>query len=66
MTAQLTELIAAHAVLAVFAIMAVDAVLPVGGELTMLFAGAVAGGAIAGSSVDVLGRHAPTGPRRSW
>jgi hypothetical protein len=30
--------------------MAVDAVLPVGGELAMLFAGALAAGAIAGSS----------------
>jgi membrane protein DedA with SNARE-associated domain len=32
----------------VFVLMAVDAVLPVGGELVMLFAGALAAGAIAG------------------
>ena len=61
MTSYVTNLISQHAVLAVFAVMAVDAVLPVGGELTMLFAGAVAGGAIAGASVEVLGIHAPTG-----
>jgi membrane protein DedA with SNARE-associated domain len=55
MTAQITQWIADHAVLAVFVVMAVDAVLPAGGELTMLFAGAVAGGAIPGSDVGVLG-----------
>ena len=33
---------------AVFALMAVDALLPVGGELVMLYAGALAAGAIAG------------------
>jgi membrane protein DedA with SNARE-associated domain len=48
MTAQLTSWIAAHGLLAVFALMAVDAVLPAGGELVMLFAGALAAGAIAG------------------
>jgi membrane protein DedA with SNARE-associated domain len=48
MTAQLTHWVAAHGLLAVFVVMAVDAVLPVGGELVMLFAGALAAGAIAG------------------
>jgi membrane protein DedA with SNARE-associated domain len=48
MTAQLTSWIAAHGLLAVFALMAVDAVLPAGGELVMLFAGALAAGAITG------------------
>jgi membrane protein DedA with SNARE-associated domain len=48
MTAHLTNWIAAHGLLAVFALMAVDAVLPAGGELVMLFAGALAAGAIAG------------------
>jgi membrane protein DedA with SNARE-associated domain len=48
MTAQLTHWVAAHGLLAVFVLMAVDAVLPVGGELVMLFAGALAAGAIAG------------------
>ena len=48
MTAHLTGWIAAHGLLAVFCLMAVDAVLPAGGELVMLFAGALAAGAIAG------------------
>jgi membrane protein DedA with SNARE-associated domain len=48
MTAQLTNWIADHGLLAVFALMAVDAVLPAGGELVMLFAGALAAGAISG------------------
>jgi membrane protein DedA with SNARE-associated domain len=48
MTAQLTNWIADHGLLAVFVLMAVDAVLPAGGELVMLFAGALAAGAISG------------------
>jgi membrane protein DedA with SNARE-associated domain len=48
MTAHLTHWIAAHGLIAVFLLMAVDAVLPAGGELVMLFAGALAAGAIAG------------------
>jgi membrane protein DedA with SNARE-associated domain len=48
MTAHLTHWIAAHGLIAVFVLMAVDAVLPAGGELVMLFAGALAAGAIAG------------------
>jgi membrane protein DedA with SNARE-associated domain len=41
-TAHLTSWITAHGLLAVFGLMAVDAVLPIGGELVMLFAGALA------------------------
>src|SRR3954451_19373276 len=48
MTSHLTHWIAAHGLLAVFILMAVDAVLPAGGELVMLFAGALAAGAVAG------------------
>ncbi len=48
MTAHLTQWIAAHGLVAVFVLMAIDAVLPAGGELVMLFAGALAAGAIAG------------------
>jgi membrane protein DedA with SNARE-associated domain len=48
MTAHVTNWIADHGLLAVFVLMAVDAVLPAGGELVMLFAGALAAGAIAG------------------
>ena len=61
MTAHITDWIAHHAVLAVFVVMAVDSVLPVGGELAMLFAGAVAGGAVAGSHVGLLGTTVATG-----
>jgi membrane protein DedA with SNARE-associated domain len=50
MTSQLTHWIAAHGLIAVFVLMAIDAVIPAGGELVMLFAGALAAGAIAGHS----------------
>lgn len=50
LSAHLTHWIAVHGLLAVFVVMAVDAILPVGGELAMLFAGALAAGAIAGES----------------
>lgn len=46
-TTTLTDWIGTHGVYAVFLIMAIDAVLPAGGELTMLYVGALAGGAIA-------------------
>jgi membrane protein DedA with SNARE-associated domain len=57
-TTSLTDWIARNGIYAVFLIMAVDAVLPVGGELTMLYAGALAGGAIAGHHAIYFG-HAP-------
>jgi membrane protein DedA with SNARE-associated domain len=46
---------------AVFALMALDALLPVGGELIMLYAGALAAGAIAGQEPVLLGWHPATG-----
>ncbi len=46
-TAQLTDLVGNHGVYAVFAIMLVDAVLPAGGEVVMLYAGALASGGLA-------------------
>ena len=48
MTSQVTNWIANHGLIAVFVLMAIDAVLPAGGELVMLFGGALAAGAIAG------------------
>jgi membrane protein DedA with SNARE-associated domain len=48
-------------VYAVFALLAVDALLPVGGELIMLYAGALAAGAIAGQEPVLLGWHPATG-----
>lgn len=44
----ITDTIANHGVSATFLLMAVDALLPVGGELIMVVAGAIAAGAIAG------------------
>jgi membrane protein DedA with SNARE-associated domain len=60
-TGQLTSWIGHHGAYAVFLIMAVDALLPVGGELTMLYAGALAAGAIAGQSPVLLGHDLHTG-----
>jgi len=55
MTTQLTNWIADHGLIAVFALMAVDALLPAGGEVVMLFAGALAAGAVPGHSGPGLG-----------
>lgn len=54
-TGQLTSWVGQHGVYAVFAIMAVDALLPVGGELTMLYAGALASGAVVAAHPALLG-----------
>src|SRR3954452_5123288 len=61
MTAHVTDWIARHGIYAVFLLMAVDALLPVGGELVMLFAGALAGGAIASQHVTLFGAGIPQG-----
>jgi membrane protein DedA with SNARE-associated domain len=60
MTGQVTSSIAHHGVYAVFVLMALDTVLPLGGELTMLYAGVLAGGA-AGAQLTVLGAQVPVG-----
>jgi membrane protein DedA with SNARE-associated domain len=60
-TSSLTDFIGRNGVYAVFLIMAVDAMLPVGGELTMLYAGALAGGAIAGRHPEIFGHVIPHG-----
>jgi membrane protein DedA with SNARE-associated domain len=46
--AVITRWIADHGALAIFVLMGIDALLPVGGELIMLYAGVIASGAIAG------------------
>jgi len=51
----LTNFIVTHGAYAIFLIMAVDAIFPVGGELTMLLAGALAAGAISGHQPVLLG-----------
>jgi membrane protein DedA with SNARE-associated domain len=54
-TSTLTDWIGHNGAYAIFLAMAVDALLPVGGELIMLYAGAVAAGAIAGQHPVLLG-----------
>ncbi len=54
-TGQLTTWIAAHGVIAVFVLMAIDAVLPIGGELIMLYAGVIAAGVVAAGHPTLFG-----------
>jgi membrane protein DedA with SNARE-associated domain len=61
MTAHITDWISHHAVIAVFVLMAIDSVFPAGGELVMLFGGAVASGAIAGAHVGLFGSEVASG-----
>lgn len=60
LTSLTTTLLEDHGALAVFLILAVDAVLPVGGELPMLLSGAVAAGAI-GSGTSLFGVEVAAG-----
>jgi membrane protein DedA with SNARE-associated domain len=57
-TASVTHFVAHHGIAAVFLLMAIDALLPGGGELVMLLAGALAGGAI-GHGLTGVGTGAP-------
>src|SRR4051795_12203969 len=61
MLSHLTTWVAEHGAAAVFVLMAVDALLPAGGELIMLLAGALAAGAIGHASGGV-GPHLPPAP----
>jgi membrane protein YqaA with SNARE-associated domain len=58
---QITGWVAHHGAYAVFGLMAVDALLPAGGELIMLYAGALGAGAIAGQHATLFGAHLSTG-----
>jgi membrane protein DedA with SNARE-associated domain len=60
-TTQITNWIVAHGLLAVFVLMAVDAVLPAGGELVMLLGGALAAGALGGHQHPSLAAIVLTG-----
>jgi len=51
----LTHAVGNHGVYAVFGLMILAAVIPVASELVMLYAGAVAGGAFSGVSLNVFG-----------
>ena len=57
----ITQWISENGVYAVFALMALDALLPVGGELVMLFAGAVASGGVAAGHVSLFGATLASG-----
>ena len=53
----ITSAVGNHGVYAVFGLMALDAVFPAASELVMVFAGALAAGAISGSQVVFFGSH---------
>lgn len=61
LTGQLTGWIADNGAYAVFGLMALDALLPVGGELVMLYAGALAAGALAGKHATLFGAQLAAG-----
>lgn len=54
-TGELTDRVAQHGAYAVFVLMAIDALLPAGGELIMLYAGVVASGLISGLHTTLFG-----------
>jgi membrane protein DedA with SNARE-associated domain len=56
-TTSITTLIGDHGLYAIFALMLVDAVFPAASELVMLYAGALAAGAFAGSDVVLFGNE---------
>jgi membrane protein DedA with SNARE-associated domain len=60
-SSQLTDAVAQHGILAVFVLMALDALLPVGGELVMLYAGVLAAGAVSHAAPQLLGLHPHVG-----
>ncbi len=60
-SSSITHWIAENGVYAVFALMALDALLPVGGELVMLFAGALASGSVAAGHVTLFGASLASG-----
>jgi membrane protein DedA with SNARE-associated domain len=60
-TSAITGGIASHGAYAVFLLMAFDAVLPVGSELVMLYAGVLAAGAVGGGHISVFGSQVPFG-----
>lgn len=60
-TDALTNAVGNSGVYAVFGLMALDAVFPAGSEIVMLYAGALAAGAFAGSEVHLFGWEVGTG-----
>jgi membrane protein DedA with SNARE-associated domain len=60
-SATITDWIAQNGVYAVFALMALDALLPAGGELIMLYAGVLAAGSVTGHQASLFGQSLSTG-----
>lgn len=60
-SATVTDWIAQNGVYAVFALMALDALLPAGGELIMLYAGVLAAGAVSGHQASLFGLSLSSG-----
>lgn len=61
-SATLTNAIASHGVYAVFALMALDALFPAASELVMLYAGALASGAVSHTHPHLFGADLGRGP----
>ena len=61
-TDAVTALVGDHGLYAVFALMLIDAVLPAASELVMLYAGALAAGAISGHQVTLFGAEIESTP----
>jgi membrane protein DedA with SNARE-associated domain len=59
LTGSFTSFIGNHGVYAVFALMLLSAVIPAASEVVMLYGGAVAAGAFAGTHVSVFGQGIP-------
>jgi len=57
----ITEVVGNHGLYAVFILMMIDAVFPAASELVMVYAGAIASGAIAGQSVSLFGHEFQSG-----
>ena len=60
-SSSLTQFIGDYGLYAVFVLMMIDAVLPAASELVMVYAGAIASGAIAGQTVTLFGHTFPAG-----
>jgi membrane protein DedA with SNARE-associated domain len=60
-TSSITGWIAENGVYAVFALMLLDALFPIGGELVMLYAGVLAAGAVTGHGVSLFGATLASG-----
>ena len=60
LTGTLTSLVGDHGLYAVFALIAIDAVLPAASEVVMVYAGALAAGAFAGQHVTLFGARITT------